>query len=108
MELSKENCFYTYILCCKDNSLYTGYTTNLLYRIKNHNLKKGAKYTRGRTPVKLVYYEFFDNKSEALKKEHLIKKFTKTQKINYINTNITQEIKNNIEKINEELKECYI
>lgn len=104
MELNKKSSFYVYILQCRDNSLYTGYTTSLSTRVRNHSLKKGAKYTRGRTPLKLVYYEIFDNKSDALKKEYSIKQFTKTQKINYINSNINREIKDNIDRINKELE----
>ncbi len=71
---------YVYILRCKDNSLYTGWTTNLENRINCHNLGKGAKYTRSRRPVELVYYECFDNKSEALKREYQIKQLTKQEK----------------------------
>ena len=59
---------YTYILECKDQTLYTGYTTDLERRLKVHNDGKGAKYTKIRRPVKLVYHEEFDNKSEALKR----------------------------------------
>lgn len=51
--------FYTYMVRCKDGTLYTGYTTNIEFRIKAHNDGKGAKYTRGRLPVTLVYVEFF-------------------------------------------------
>ena len=65
---------FVYILRCIDDTLYTGYTTNLKDRIIKHNDKIGAKYTRGRTPVELVYFEIFDTKSEALKREIAIKK----------------------------------
>ncbi|MCP8615440.1 GIY-YIG nuclease family protein [Salirhabdus salicampi] len=71
---------YTYILRCKDNSLYTGYTNRLLYRIDMHQQGKGAKYTASRLPVKLVYVEEFETKSEALKREYAIKQLTKRQK----------------------------
>ncbi len=71
---------YTYILKCSDNSFYTGYTTDLENRLKTHNEGLGAKYTRGRLPVQLVYYETFETKSEALKREIAIKKLTKSQK----------------------------
>ena len=71
---------YTYILKCSDNSFYTGYTTDLSSRVKTHNEGLGAKYTRGRLPVELVYYETFETKSQALKREISIKKLTKTQK----------------------------
>ena len=70
---------------CSDNSLYTGITTNVERRIKEHNqTKKGAKYTRSRRPVKLVYTIKKDSRSEALKAEHKIKKLNKKQKENLI------------------------
>ena len=56
---------YSYILKCSDNTLYTGWTNNLAKRIKTHNAGKGARYTRGRLPVKLLYYEIFSTKQEA-------------------------------------------
>lgn len=75
---------YVYILECNDKTLYTGYTTNLKNRLKKHNNSVGAKYTRGRTPVKLVYFEVFENKSDALKREIAIKKFSRLKKIELI------------------------
>ena len=57
---------YVYILKCADDTFYTGWTNNIDLRIKAHNEGKGAKYTRGRTPVELVYYEVLPTKSEAL------------------------------------------
>ncbi|QSX05299.1 GIY-YIG nuclease family protein [Sedimentibacter sp. zth1] len=87
--------YYTYIVECNDNTLYTGYTTNIKKRILVHNLGKGAKYTRGRTPVVLKYYEEFDRKEDALKRECSIKKLTKKEKLKLIDTfedlNVTQE-----------------
>jgi len=71
---------YVYILRCADGTLYTGWTNNLDERIKIHNVGAGAKYTRSRLPVELVYQETFDNKKLALKREFEIKKLTKTQK----------------------------
>lgn len=71
---------YTYILECADGSYYTGWTNDLERRVREHNEKKGAKYTRGRTPVKLVYYETFETKSEALKREVAIKKLSRPEK----------------------------
>ncbi|MGL5615776.1 MAG: GIY-YIG nuclease family protein [Sarcina sp.] len=76
---------YTYILECADKTFYTGYTNNLENRIKVHNSGLGAKYTRGRTPVKLLYYEEFESKSEALKREYAIKKMTRKEKEKLIN-----------------------
>lgn len=76
---------YIYIVECSDGTLYTGYTTNIEKRIKTHNEKKGAKYTRGRIPVKLMYYEEFEFKEDALKREVQIKKFNKNKKLKLIN-----------------------
>lgn len=71
---------YVYILKCKDNSFYTGWTTDLSKRIQRHNLGLGAKYTRSRRPVELIYFETFENKSEALKREYQIKQLSRKQK----------------------------
>ena len=76
--------FYVYILKCSDNTLYTGFTVNLENRINTHNEGLGAKYTRGRTPVKLVYQEEYASKSEALKREYTIKQFTREKKLKLI------------------------
>ncbi len=67
---------------CSDNSIYTGYTTNVERRIKEHNDGKGAKYTRGRTPVKLLYVEFYDSKSKAMRREYELKRLSKQKKEN--------------------------
>ena len=67
--------YYTYILLCADNTLYTGITTDLERREEEHNNSdKGAKYTRVRRPVKLVYSEKFEDRSTASKREYYIKK----------------------------------
>ncbi|MEL7648556.1 MAG: GIY-YIG nuclease family protein [Sedimentibacter sp.] len=71
---------YIYIVECCDGTLYTGYTNNLEKRIKVHNEKKGAKYTRGRTPVKLKYFEEFEDKVEAMKREAEIKSLDRPKK----------------------------
>lgn len=72
---------YCYVLRCSDGSLYAGYTTDLKRRVWEHNnSSKGAKYTSGRRPCKLVYYEVFDTKSEALRREIEIKKLKKEAK----------------------------
>ena len=76
---------YVYILRCADNTLYTGYANHLEERIVAHNTGKGAKYTRGRGPVVLVYYESYDDKSEALKREYALKQFSREKKIDLIN-----------------------
>lgn len=72
---------YTYIVRCKDQTLYTGYTTNLERRLKMHNEGKGAKYTKIRRPVTMAYYETFDNKSDALKREYALKQLSRKQKL---------------------------
>lgn len=80
---------YVYILKCSDNTLYTGYTVDLNKRIDTHNKGLGAKYTRGRLPVELVYKEVLDSKSEAMKREISIKKLSRTEKIDLINSSHT-------------------
>ena len=72
---------YVYILRCADDTLYTGWTTDLEKRIRAHNGKKGAKYTKSRTPVTLFYYEEFESKSDALKREAAIKKLPRSSKL---------------------------
>ena len=71
---------YVYILECNDKTYYTGYATDLIRRLIQHCSGKGAKYTRGRTPLDLVYVEEYKTKSEALKREYKIKQLTKKQK----------------------------
>lgn len=72
--------YYAYMLKCADDTFYSGYTTNLTHRTAVHNRGAGAKYTRARLPVVLVYYESFSTKSEALKREAALKKLTHSQK----------------------------
>lgn len=76
---------YVYILKCSDNTLYTGWTNNLEKRIACHNKGKGAKYTRCRLPVKLVYFEILKDKSSALKREYEIKQLPRYKKNQLIN-----------------------
>ena len=72
---------YCYILRCNDGSLYSGYTVDLERRVWEHNNSdKGAKYTRGRRPCSLVYFEEFDNKNEAMQREAQLKKLKKSDK----------------------------
>lgn len=71
---------YTYIVECKDKTLYTGWTNHLQKRIKTHNDGKGAKYTKSRLPVRLVYYEVYKTKQEAMRREYEIKQLTREQK----------------------------
>lgn len=76
---SKEH--LVYILKCQDGTLYTGYTNDLEHRIRMHEKGKGAKYTRGRGPFKIIYTCAFDNKSEALRTEYRIKQFSREEKL---------------------------
>ena len=74
--------YYLYILQCADDTLYTGITTDLERRVEEHNSSLlGAKYTRGRRPVKLVYNEKYETRSEATREEMRLKKLTKDQKL---------------------------
>ena len=74
--------YYVYILRCSDDTLYTGITTDLERRVDEHNTSpKGAKYTRARRPVELVYSEIYDDKSSASQREYAIKKMTRAQKM---------------------------
>ncbi len=76
-----------YILKCSDNTLYCGWTNNLEKRLREHNEgHNGAKYTRGRRPVKLVYQESCLTRSDALKREKEIKQLTRSQKLHLIET----------------------
>ena len=78
--LAQQQNNYVYILKCKDNSFYTGWTTDLTKRIDKHNQGLGAKYTRSRRPVELIYFETFENKTDALKREYQIKQLTRKEK----------------------------
>ena len=75
---------HMYVLECADGSLYTGYTTDVEKRIQTHNAGKGAKYTRNRLPVRLLYQEAFASKPEAMSAEALFKKRSRQSKLNYI------------------------
>jgi len=72
--------YYVYILKCGDGTLYTGWTNNLEDRLTAHREGRGAKYTRGRRPLDLVYTEEHPSKSEAAKREYQIKSMTRRQK----------------------------
>ncbi len=75
---------YMYVLECADGTLYTGYTTDVERRLSTHNAGKGAKYTRARLPVKLLYQESFPSKQEAQSAEAYFKQKTRQQKLAYI------------------------
>lgn len=71
---------YTYIVRCSDGTLYTGWTTDVERRVRTHNSGKGAKYTRSRLPVTLVYYETYPTRQEAMRREWEIKQLTREEK----------------------------
>ena len=75
--------YFVYLLQCNDKfkSLYCGFTTDLNARLETHNKGKGAKFTRGRLPVKLIYWEQYNDKSTAMAREYQIKQLTRDQKI---------------------------
>ncbi|MCR5211070.1 MAG: GIY-YIG nuclease family protein [Lachnospiraceae bacterium] len=75
---------YTYIVECADGSLYCGWTNDLEKRIADHNDGKGGKYTRSRLPVKLVYFEEFETKEEAMSREWHIKELSREEKLKLI------------------------
>lgn len=76
--------WYVYILRCADDTLYTGITNHLRHRLRMHNAGTGAKYTRSRSPVELVYAEAAENHSLALKREYAIKQLSRQQKLQLI------------------------
>ena len=84
----KEITAYIYILKCSDQTFYTGWTTDLEKRLKAHNEGKASKYTRGKLPVKIVYYESFRKREEAMKREYQIKKLSRKQKEELIRKHI--------------------
>ena len=75
---------FVYIIKCVDKTLYTGYTTDIVKRCEVHNKGKGAKYTRSRLPVKVVYWEEYNTKPEAMKREYQIKQLSRKQKMELI------------------------
>lgn len=77
---------YTYILLCSDGTFYTGWTNDLERRLKAHNSGKGGKYTRVRLPVELVYFEEFEDKIEAQKREYAIKQLKRSEKEALVNS----------------------
>lgn len=82
---------YTYLLRCADGTLYCGWTNHLEARVQNHNEGKGAKYTKCRRPVELVYYEVFETKQEAMRREAAIKRLTRSEKTELIRRNQDRE-----------------
>ncbi len=75
---------YTYLLRCSDGTLYCGWTNDLEKRLAAHNAGQGAKYTKSRLPVELVYSECYDTKEEAMRREFRIKRLTRAEKLKLI------------------------
>ncbi len=73
--------YYAYMVHCSDGTIYSGFTTDPCRRVSVHNRGKGAKYTRSRLPVTLVYQESFTTKGEALKREAALKKLSHSEKV---------------------------
>ncbi|AGY39380.1 endo/exonuclease amino terminal GIY-YIG domain protein [Streptococcus ilei] len=84
MRFTMETKAYMYVVQCADGTLYTGYTTDIERRIKTHNAGKGAKYTRPRLPVTLIYQESFPDKRAAMSAEALFKRKSREEKLTYI------------------------
>lgn len=78
--------YVVYILKCADGTLYTGWTNNLVNRLAAHQSGKGAKYTRARLPVEIVYQERCDTKRQAMQREYQIKQLTRKQKLKLISS----------------------
>jgi len=83
-----------YILKCKDNTLYTGYTNDLEHRLKMHQSGKGAKYTRGRGPFQVMFVEKYPTKKEAMKREYQIKQLTRKGKFELIRDKLKEVVHN--------------
>tara|TARA_Y100000310_G_scaffold255389_1_gene262810 strand:+ start:1606 stop:1896 length:291 start_codon:yes stop_codon:yes gene_type:complete len=85
----RSNVWFLYVVECSDNTLYTGVTTDVSRRVHEHNTsKKGAKYTRSRRPVRVVYYDEFPDRSSALKAEHWVKKLSRKEKQQLVSSRI--------------------
>lgn len=80
--------WFVYVLLCKDNSLYTGFSNNLKKRLIDHKNGKGGRYTRSHLPVSLIYSEKLPTKTDALKREREIKSWTRQEKIKLLNLKI--------------------
>ena len=83
--MDKNDNWFVYILQCADNTLYTGSTNDLDKRLVKHNSGNGAKYTRSRLPVKIIYHETSKDRSTANQREAAIKKLTRKEKLELIN-----------------------
>jgi len=83
-----------YMLICRDHSLYTGYTNDMERRLQMHNCGKGAKYTRGRGPCRVVYQEYHETKEAALKREYAIKRLPRKKKVGLIARQLKEVTRN--------------
>ena len=88
---------YMYVVECRDGSYYTGYTTDVKKRLAVHNSGKGAKYTRARLPVKLIYVEGFVSKEEAMSAEALLKRKKRPLKERFLSENQEKNLVNHID-----------
>ena len=88
---------FMYVVECRDGSYYTGYTTDVKRRLVVHNSGKGAKYTRARLPVKLIYVEGFDSKEEVMSAEALLKRKKRSQKERFLSENQEKNLVNHID-----------
>ena len=88
--MNRNGC-YAYLLACADGTLYAGWTNDLPARLKAHNAGKGAKYTKPRLPVRIVYSERFPDKSAAMKRECELKKLTRAEKLALVAAYQTKE-----------------
>ena len=88
---------YMYVVECRDGSYYTGYKTDVKRRLAVHNSGKGAKYTRARLPVKLIYVEGFTSKEEAMSAEALLKRKKRSQKERFLSENQEKNLVNDID-----------
>jgi len=88
---------YMYVVECRDGSYYTGYTTDVKKRLAVHNSGKGAKYTRARLPVKLIYVEGFTSKEEAMSAEALLKRKKRPLKERFLSENQEKNLVNHID-----------
>ena len=87
VQINKTTRWFLYILKCNDNTLYTGITSDLPRRLKQHNNGKAARYTRSRLPIEVIFQEPCLSKSHALKKEYAVKSMTQKNKYDYIKKN---------------------
>ncbi len=89
---------YMYVVECRDGSYYTGYTTDVKKRVAVHNSGKGAKYTRARLPVKLIYAQGFDSKEEAMSAEAFLKRKKRAQKERFLSENQEKNLLSHFEE----------